>query len=213
MLHFELTLDGFQFPDELPNGNANFRFVVDLRYVNAKGQFVTEHAVMPSLDTFWECDLKRSNKPNYVRSQDGPNFNMDKIDAWDKLILCVTGKSLHSIQFKVIDVDREDAWDKIKNFVGGIVDAALGKAKGAISQGVPDPITESLGAAADDLQSFLLKKLAGGDKVLFRGSAILNDLMDLNGEKKEKNIRKRGSRGEYRIAFSVSQLNRNEGET
>lgn len=211
MPHIELHLTSFRFPDSLPNGNANFRFIVDLRFINAKEQFVTEHAVMPSLDTFWECDLKRSDKPNYVRSQDEPSFNMRRIDKWDRLILGVKGRSLHSIQFKVIDVDRKDAWDTIKSFLGGIVEALLGKAKGAVAQGLPGSITESLGTAADDMQSFLLKKLAGGDKVLFKGSALLHEQTGTNDGPEEKEIKGRGSRGEYRIGFSVGQMSGNEG--
>lgn len=122
------------------------------------------------------------------------------------------GRSLHSIQFKVIDVDRKDAWDTIKSFLGGIVEALLGKATGAVAQGLPGPITESLGTAAGDLQSFLLKKLAGGDKVLFKGSALLHELTGTNDGPDEKEIKGRGSRGEYQIGFSVGQMSGNEGK-
>ena len=139
---------------------------------------------MPSLDTFWECDTGRTDRPNYVRNLDkdgkivnrnyeGNQFNMCTIGDWDKLILCVKGESVHSIQFKVIDVDRKDAWDEVKNFLEGMIGTVIGKIKGGISGNLPSPLPESLGGAADDLQSFLLKKLAGGDKVLFRGSAKL----------------------------------------
>ena len=122
---FELTLKKFLFPKDLPNDKANFRFIVDLRFINEKGQFITEHAVMPSLDTFWECDTGRKDRPNYVRGKDVSSncsqFDMCAIDDWDKLILCVKGESVHSIQFKVIDVDRKDAWDKVKNFLEGMI--------------------------------------------------------------------------------------------
>ena len=177
---FELVLKEFLFPKDLSNDKANFRFIVDLRFINENGQFITEHAVMPSLDTFWECDTGRTDRPNYVRNIDkdgnivnckyeGNQFNMCAIDDWDKLILCVKGVSVHSIQFKVIDVDRKDAWDEVKNFLEGMIGTLIGKIKGGISGNLPSPLPESLGGAADDLQSFLLKKLAGGDKVLFRG--------------------------------------------
>ena len=125
---FELTFTGFQFPDKLPNDKANFRFVVDLRFSDDKGRFATEHAVMPSLDTFWECATDKQQKPNYVRKHDSnngnplPQFDFDidnsKIDEWDQLILFVKGETLHSIQFKIFDVDRKDAWDKVKDFLG-----------------------------------------------------------------------------------------------
>ena len=150
---FELTLQQFLFPNDLPNDKANFRFVVDLRYIAEKCRFTTEHAVMPSLDTFWECDTGRKDAPNYVRKHDGgngkplPEFDFDdkhKIDHWDRLILHVKGESLHSIQFKVIDVNRKDAWDKVKPFLKGIVEAVIGKIKGIIPESLPLSLPESL---------------------------------------------------------------------
>lgn len=93
MLLFELVLKEFLFPDNLPNRNANFRFIVDLRFINDKGHFTTEHAVMPGLDTFWECDKDQTDMPNYVRDSDHSQFNMEKIDDWDRLILCVKAQA------------------------------------------------------------------------------------------------------------------------
>lgn len=216
---FELTLQQFQFPRDLPNDKANFRFVVDLRYIDDEGRFTTEHAVMPSLDTFWECDTGRKDAPNYVRKHDGgngnplPEFDFDdkhKIDHWDRLILHVKGKDLHSIQFKVIDVNRKDAWDKVKPFLKGIVEAVIGKIKGIVPKALPLSLPESLGGAADDVQSFLLKKLAGGDKVLFRGSCQFNDSAeDPNGDGNADPIKITGygtgrkTKGFYVIGFSL----------
>ena len=213
---YEFTLTDFLFPADLPDNKANFRFVVDLRFINHRSQFATEHAVMPSLDTFWECDTGRSDKPNYVRG-DGEEelrlvegstsrcsrFEMNAIDDWDTLILLVRGKSIHSIQFKVFDVDRKDAWDKIKDFLTGIVEAVIGKIRGAIPENLPLHLPESLGGAADDLQSFLLKKIAGGDAVLFRGSRRLTELSD--GESAQLTVHGRGTRGTYMIGFSLTQ--------
>ena len=190
---FELILTEFLFPEDLPNRNANFRFIVDLRFINDKGHFTTEHAVMPGLDTFWECDKDQTDMPNYVRDNTHSQFNMEKIDDWDKLILCVNGQSLHSIQFKVFDVDRKDAWDKVQNFLEGMIGAVIGKVKGTIP--------ESLGGAADDLQSFLLKKLAGGDKVLFQKSE------KLGGKTCEKcEVAGQGKKGEYKIVFKLKEM-------
>lgn len=213
---YEFTLTDFLFPADLPNDKANFRFVVDLRFINHRSQFATEHAVMPSLDTFWECDTGRSGKPNYVRSAgeehlrigDGApdrcgRFEMAAIDDWDKLILLVRGKHIHSIQFKVFDVDRKDAWDKIKDFLGGIVEAVIGRIKGTIPDNLPLHLPENLGAAADDLQSFLLKKIAGGDAILFRGSTSLDELAD--GERVRQTVHGRGTGGTYMIGFDLTQ--------
>ena len=219
---FELTLTQFIFPTGLPNDKANFRFVVDLRFTNDKGQFTTEHAVMPSLDTFWECDTRRRDRPNYVRNCLGhtdskdhdeacSQFNMvDKkvIDEWDRLILIVKGESIHSIQFKVIDVNRKDAWDTVKKFLGGIIEAVIGKIKGVLQGNLRSLVSGSLGGAADDLQSFLLKKLAGGDNVLFRGSAQLTAPED--GEEENRTITSGncsgcGTGGDYCIKFELTK--------
>ena len=216
---FEFTLKEFHFPKKLSNNRANFRFVVDLRFINDKGQFTTEHAVMPSLDTFWECDTGKADKPNYVRGDDVKpdgnsygQFNMDAIDEWDRLILYVKGESVHSIQFKVIDVNRKDAWDKVKNFLGGIVEAVIGKIKGVIpTESLPASLLSgSLGGAADDVQSFLLKKLAGGDDILFRGSADLKTpknrkTTDFKVPQNLNDRRARGTEGNYQIVFTLTQ--------
>ena len=217
---FELTLTGFQFPRKLPNDKANFRFVVDLRFTDGNGRFTTEHAVMPSLDTFWECATDKEDKPNYVRGLDAGNYgqfnvktednNCEQcIDEWDQLILLVKGKSLHSIQFKVFDVDRKDAWDKVQSVLGGIVQAFFGRIKGIIPGNLPLSLSESMGGAADDVQSFLLKKLAGGDKVLFRGSHKFKDLeLKEHGAPQPLTVNGlgtagRGNTGNYRIHFNV----------
>ena len=215
---FGFKLEKFLFPKKLSNNKANFRFVVDLRFINDKGQLATAHAVMPSLDTFWECDTSRDEKPNYVRGKDVGDygqFNMAAIDEWDRLILHVKGKNVHSIQFKVIDVNRKDAWDKVNNFLGGIIEAVIGKIKGVIPEDSSlSLLSGSLGGAVDDLQSFFLKKLAGGNDVLFRGSAKLK-APDDNEKSKEftvpeeptdgENPWARGTEGNYQIVFTLTQ--------
>lgn len=198
MTKFKLDLTGFEFPEELPNNKANFRFIVDLRFFDEDDRFDTENAVMPNLDTFWECDPSRQNKPNYVRSADEAAFDLEKIDEWDRLILHVEGKSLHSIQFKVIDVDRKDAWDAVKNVLGKIAEVVIGKARAFILKQQNMPFRGAMGAAADDVQSFLLKKLAGGDQVLFRGSA---SLVDVEGDAK---VAGAGTKGDYTIFFKIN---------
>lgn len=216
MPNFTIKLDGFCFPSSLSNDKANFRFLVDLRFLAENGQFAVEHAVMPSLDTFWECDTRRSDRPNYVRRMVGgsPNGSRDtavsegecgdcgrqsrygmfdisesggRIDEWDRLVLAVKADRLHSIQFKVIDVDRNDAWDKIRGALAGIAGLLAKRLAGSslertlsgteaaerreiLPSGSADVIRASLGGAPDDVRSFMLKKLAGGDDVLFRGS-------------------------------------------
>ena len=82
------------------------------------------------------------------------------------------------------------------------------KIKGVIPKDLPVSLPGSLGGAADDLQSFLLKKLAGGDDVLFRGSAKLI----APGDEKEKgftipsgNCSGCGTGGDYWIGFKLAQ--------
>lgn len=186
----ELVLKSFRFPRELSNSKANFRFVVDLRFIDDKENFDSEHAVMPSLDTFWECDTNRQDKPNFVRdvsraasSTPFASFDMSRIDSWDALILGVKAKGLHSVQFKVIDVNRADAWDWVKGVLGGIIETLKYQAKKTIEatqKGDGEDETEqvvdktlvsgSIGGAAADLRSFTLKRLARGGDVLYRGS-------------------------------------------
>jgi hypothetical protein len=201
----ELTLKDFRFPPTLPNNKANFRFVVDLRYIKSGGELATENAVMPSLDTFWECDTGRENKPNYVRRKKDvkvngvgyATFNMAEIDAWDRLIVRFKGESAHSIQFKVFDVDRKGFWEKIKGVVGPIVQALLGRAKKVIP-GIPQlpEVSEAFGSAVDDVQSWIVKKLAaGGDDVLYRGSVAL-------GSDGEHTIEGKGTGGKYQIVIT-----------
>ncbi len=215
---FQIDFTGFEFPRELPNRKSNFRFVVDLRYSNERGQFITEHAVMPSLDTFWECDTGECEKPNYVRKPDGEDlnvpasFNMDKIDDWDKLVLLVKGRSLHSIQFKVFDVNRQDGWDRVKDFLKGVVEALLGKVMGFASSDATGFLGESLGGAAADVQSFLLKKFAGGDSVLFRGSTALRVPTGADSGPMQHIIDGTGTIGTYRISFHLTLL-RTDGES
>lgn len=228
MPYYELSLKDFLFPKALPGKNANFRFVVDLRFVNEKNQPTMEHAVMPSLDTFWECDKDNCNEPNYVRcSQDHSagdrnvynSFDMDKIDNWEKLILLVNGTSLHSIQFKVFDVNRPDRWDSVRNFLDGLI-----KVAGDNIKDIAPGTSGAWGKAAGDVISSVVKKLAGGgDTVLFRGSAQLYNLKgsnppsvkpEINGEYKFVNgvdgknptIKGDGAHGKYQIFFSVIEM-------
>jgi len=172
---YELVLTGFEFPRKLPRRKANFRFVADVRYVNGRGEHDTEHAVLPDLDRYWECDPEKEGEPGFVRAPDRgkvASFDMDRIDAWDSLILLVRGDGIHSLQFKVIDVNRSDGWDRLRRALGDVVATLIGRARAA----VPDKawvVSDSLGAAATDLESTLVTRLAGGDRPLFRGSCPL----------------------------------------
>jgi len=191
---YELVLEGFDFPRKLSRRKANFRFVADLRYVNGRGEHDTEHAVLPDIDRLWECDPERRDSPGFVRgreSADTASLDMDRIDAWDRLVLLVRGDALHSVQFKVFDVNRSDGWDRLRRSLGDVVRTLIGRARSS----VPEKawiVSDSLGAAATDLESALVTRLAGGDDLLFRGSSLL-------GEPGEITISGRGTDGEYTI--------------
>ena len=188
MATYELTLQAFKFPKNLDNHKANFRFVVDLRYLDADGAFATTQAILPSLDTFWECDRGRMQDPNFVRGNDEPNwatFDMDRVDPWDKLIFMLPASKLHSIQFKVFDVNRADGWDKIKNALSSISNSLFDEFK-TIIPGM-------FGNASDDIKSYLLKKWAGGDSILYKQSLTFSG--DGNG------LHQTG--GAYEISFLV----------
>ena len=60
--HFEVTLEGFRFSKGLPDRKSNFRFIVGLRFFDKDGNFNTVHAILPGLDTHWEC--AENNKKN-----------------------------------------------------------------------------------------------------------------------------------------------------
>ena len=99
---------------------------------------------------------------------------MTKVDVWERLAFLVRAEAVHSIQFKVLDVNRRDAWDTVKDFLGGVLEGAVGGWKKDLrKEEVSGLEGGALGAAGDDIQSFLLKRLAGGDRVLFRGGADL----------------------------------------
>jgi hypothetical protein len=96
---------------------------------------------------------------------------MTKIDNWDELVLRFKADALYMMRVKVFDVDRQDFWDKFLDAVSNLIGVAIGKAKDAAT-GIPI-IGGTLGSVADELTSTIAKKLAGGDKVLFKGAAPL----------------------------------------
>ena len=114
MARFTLRLTEFKFPEDIENSHANFRFLVDVRYMD-KGVFKSENVTMPGLDTFWECSTDEDDEPNFVRSyskQKGNkkkyhnSFDMKLVKEWDKVIIDFIGDKLIGIRFKVFDVNR-----------------------------------------------------------------------------------------------------------
>ena len=174
-----IRLDEFTFPAELPDDNANFRVVFDVKYWEGTGdaaKLKSATSIKPGVDTYWEADRDKRNKPNFRRAGEEPDFipalAVGRLDGWDREVLNLSASGVHSVRAKVFDVDREDFWDKVKDFAGTLVEAVLGVGKKALGNVVPDPISEPVGGAVDEVSSYLVKKIAGGgDKVLFQGSA------------------------------------------
>ena len=205
---YELRLTSFNFPSALPNDKANFRIVAEVRYVTGDGAFTTDHVVMPGLDTFWECATDKSAEPNYVRADGAASIDMVKVDSWDALILMFKAASVHSVKLTVFDVNRQDAWDKIKDQLGPVLNAVLSKASAALPA-IGGPfgalIKNSLGGASEDVEAYLLKRLAGGgDKVLFKGSARLHT--PTPPQVFTQKIAGQGSFGNYSIEVALEQV-------
>ena len=166
---FEIVLKDFSFPgpQKLKNNHANFRFVVDLRFIDDKGEPKVIHTMLPSVANFWECDTGEWEKLNFVRKQDGhdknkkpkflPKFDMDKVGDWDKMIFWVRAQSLKAIRFRVYDVNREDWWDK---FAGVL--KAIPRALGAFL----GPVV----GVAEEASSALIEKTYSKSKLLFQGT-------------------------------------------
>jgi hypothetical protein len=191
---YELNLERFWFPSGLADNRANFRFVVDIRLVRS-GRFATDTAVLPGFDTWWECDQKKVQNPNYVRAE-GNTFDMQKIDDWQRLILLTRADSLHSVQVKVFDVDRPDAWDALRDAFGQIAQTVIGRAPRLLD--LPDLAADGFGAVEEDLRSTIVKRLAGGDRLLFRGSARLEEpgIVRITGP---------GTAGDYTVHLRLEQ--------
>ena len=194
---FEITLSGFSFPDseDLKDNQANFRFLVDLRFVDANGEPRVVHTIMPSAANFWECDTDEKDKPNFVRKQDGqdangnpkflPKFDMDKIEDWDKMIFWIRGCCLKTIRFRVYDVNREDWWNKF---------AEVLKAIPGVFAGFLGPVA----GVAKEASSTLIDKTFRNSKLLFQG------VQDLDSPQEDPKVAGKGKeKGDYEINFTI----------
>lgn len=173
---YELSLAEFRFPNKLPGKHSNFRFVANVRYVSSRGEHDTQHAVMPDLERHWECDPNRKQDPQFVRGADAGSFgtfDMSRIDAWDRLVMLVRADAIHSVQLKVFDIDRPNFFDRLGGVLGDVIGTIFGRARSALP-GTTGVFADALGTASADVESALLTRLAGGDRLLFRGSAQLD---------------------------------------
>lgn len=162
---FEISLRDFSFPANLTDARSTFRFLTTLRYITTDGKFDTIQSVVPGLDSYWECEKAHKGKANYVRDATLPKFDMSKIDTWDTLFFTVKAQELHSLQLKVIDIEKTGGWlDKMKEYVGAMIQAYLGTLKPMATGAIPGPIAfvkDTLGNAMDDVEGLVVAKLAG----------------------------------------------------
>jgi len=196
--NYELSLTGFRFPNELSGKHSNFRFVADVRYVSSRGEHDTLHAVMPDLERHWECDPDHRQVPGFVRGADDGvfgTFDMSRIDAWDRLIMLVRADAIHSVQLKVFDIDRPNFFDRLGDALGDVIQTILGRGRSALP-GTTGVFADALGNASADVESALLIRLAGGDRLLFRGSVLLKGPGDYS-------IAGSGDAGEYHIGLEL----------
>lgn len=205
---YELTLEGFDFPEDLEESRSSFRFLFDFRYYDPNGGYSTTHAVLPGLDTYWECEKGHRDKPNFVRPDDlSPRFDMKRIDIWDRLIIRLRAKDLHSLQIKVIDVEKGGGLlDKVKEYAGPLLQSYLGVVRPQAARiiGEAPAFTQGvLGDAASDVEALALAKLAGMKGVeflLFKGGMRREDMPPEGGD---FTVEGRGHKGEYRIGLRL----------
>ena len=174
-----LNLDRFVFGIKLPGNRANFRVVFDIKYwegTGNKAKLKSVNAIKPGIDTYWECDPDKAGKANFRRLGDKPEVNVEELDEWDKAVVTLSTSGFHSVRAKVFDVDREDFWDSVKDFAGSLVTGLLSAGEKSVTGVLPEAASEAVGGTVDELSSYLVKKLSGGsDRVLFQGSASLED--------------------------------------
>ena len=198
---FKVSLAEFRFSKGLPGRKSNFRFIVGLRFFDKDGNFNTVHSILPGLDTHWECAKGNKEKPNYVRGsvEDGyVNFDMEAVGEWDSLIFMVKGIRLHSIQFKVFDVNREDAFEKLK----GIITSLFAMGAKAVTGNIPPAFTPPMQGLTDDLRLAVMNEITREDDLLFRKSHSFEENRSVSGEYK---IFSNETRHSYEVTFTVTR--------
>ena len=198
---FAITLEGFQFSKNLDKDKANFRFIVGLRFFDKKGNFNTVHTILPGLDTYWECAPGKKQEPNYVgppSKKDYGRFDMKAVGKWDSLIFLVKGVELHSIQFRVFDVNRPDVWDKIVGLIKGLFAMGVGVATANIPSAFAPPVQ----GLTDDLRLAVMNKITSEDKLLFRKALSFDEN---RASSEEYKISSSEGKGDYEIKFAVTR--------
>jgi hypothetical protein len=201
---FELSLSAFSFPPQLDEARSTFRFITNIRYINKDGDFETVQAVSPGLDTYWECEKGNKNSPFFVRLDDlSPRFDMNKIDSWERMIIVLRAKGIHSLQIKVIDIEKKGGLlDTIRDYANSLIQSFIGMVKTKVTEAVPVPISfakDTLGEAVSDVEALALSTLSGmkgKESLLFKQSKRGAELPQQNGD---FSISGNGHQGNYNI--------------
>ena len=208
---YEIELKGFSYPANLDEARSTFRFLTNIRYIDKDDNFQTVQAVSPGLDTYWECEKSDRSSPFFVRMDDlSPRFDMNKIDFWEALIIRLRAKSIHSLQIKVIDIEKTGGLlDKIKDYAGSLISSFLGFVKPKITGAVPGPISfakDTLGEAVSDVESLTLSTLSGmkgKNSLLFKASRRSTELPNASGPIV---IEGKGHQGDYKINLALEVI-------
>jgi|SRR5688500_1451657 len=166
--NFVLSLVDLKFPDSLDKDHANFRLIIELRYINDKSIWMTDRSVMPGLEDYWECDPTRGSDRRFVRNKNGSAsidfLDPELFDRWDRVALMVNATELFMCRVTVVDVDRQSALEKLAAVLIPMLGATLATAAELIPSKV---VSAPLGSFADKLHAWLMEKVvAPRDKTL-----------------------------------------------
>lgn len=214
-----VSLNQFEFPHDLDPSKANFRALLEIRYVDGDGEVrQTKTKTLPGLDGYWELDPGERDSPRYVgpdgleRAGEGAYGTMDigRIPLHERSV-AVTASRLLSLRFRLLDVDRSDVWDVVLDKLKDVA-REVGETVGEL---VPGEI-----GLADDVVSALAAKLNGSED----RTAAVGEVVPAPGQALEAGdhpavfnrvtgrYRRRGiTRAEdpgfgYSVGFSITQL-------
>ena len=128
---YTVDITKFRFPDNLKDGNANFRLQVDIRHMDEEGEFKVYSTVLPGLDLYWECSKEENKKKEtkagrqLVRKGDEqsgfePEVDFTKAGAWGRRFRFSTVE-LYELRVTVFDVEQKNWLDKLSDAVGGVI--------------------------------------------------------------------------------------------
>lgn len=165
---YTVRLKALEFPTGL-DGDAKFRMVVDLRLIDPNGEFKETSAVLPGLESFWNCH-NGDDDWTYVGEKVNSyvsRLDIDKIGVWDTHIFRVRAQRLMAIRIRLYDAKGKGWWQRFGDVWKAIPSAFLGQYTGAVEAGV----------------SSMLSLGDNEVKLLFQNSIALDKNMELSSKK------------------------------